>query len=113
MTAGYRIPANTAETEIVRLNSRFIAVAGYVGTVAEAREFIHERRKLHPDASHHVYAFRVGYGNSVQEGVSDDGEPSGTSGPPIMAVLRGSDLGDTVVVVTRYLAAPSWEPAAL
>lgn len=102
MATGYRIPVSTVETEIVRVNSRFIAAAGLAGTVAEAREFINERRKLYADASHHVYAFRAGYGNSVQEGMSDDGEPSGTSGPPIMAVLRGSDLGDTVVVVTRY-----------
>lgn len=55
-----------------------------------------------PDASHHVYAFRVGFGSSVIEGLSDDGEPSGTSGPPIMNVLRGSELGDTLIVVTRY-----------
>lgn len=54
------------------------------------------------DASHHVYAFRVGFGSSVIEGLSDDGEPSGTSGPPIMNVLRGSELGDTLIVVTRY-----------
>jgi len=102
MTTGYRIPASMAQVEIVRVNSRFIAAAGFASTVADAREFINAQRKLYPDAAHHVYAFRVGYGNSVQEGMSDDGEPSGTSAPPIMAVLRGSDLGDTVIVVTRY-----------
>jgi uncharacterized YigZ family protein len=55
-----------------------------------------------PDATHHVYAFKIGYGASVSEGLSDDGEPSGTSGPPTMAVLRGADLGDIVLVTTRY-----------
>ena len=55
-----------------------------------------------PDASHHVYAFRAGYGNSVIEGMSDDGEPAGTSGPPTLAVVRGSDIGDIVLVTTRY-----------
>jgi uncharacterized YigZ family protein len=55
-----------------------------------------------PGASHHVYAFRAGYGKSVIEGMSDDGEPSGTAGPPILAVLRGTDIGDTIIVVTRY-----------
>lgn len=55
-----------------------------------------------PDANHHVYAFKIGHGASVQEGVSDDGEPSGTSGPPTLAVLRGADIGDTLVVTTRY-----------
>jgi uncharacterized YigZ family protein len=54
------------------------------------------------DASHHVYAFKVGYGSSVIEGLSDDGEPTGTAGPPVLAVLRGADLGDTVLVITRY-----------
>jgi uncharacterized YigZ family protein len=55
-----------------------------------------------PDASHYVYAFRAGYGNTVIEGVSDDGEPSGTSGPPILSILRGTDIGDIIVVVVRY-----------
>jgi uncharacterized YigZ family protein len=54
------------------------------------------------DASHHVYAFRIGYRNSVTEGMSDDGEPSGTAGPPVLAVLRGTEIGDVIVVVTRY-----------
>ena len=55
-----------------------------------------------PDATHHVYAFRIGHGTSVVEGMSDDGEPAGTSGPPTMAVLRGSGVGDVVLVTTRY-----------
>jgi uncharacterized YigZ family protein len=55
-----------------------------------------------PDASHHVYAFRIGYGNTTIEGMSDDGEPSGTAGPPVLAVLRGTNIGDILIVVTRY-----------
>ena len=55
-----------------------------------------------PAATHHVYAFRVGYGSSIREGMSDDGEPSGTSGPPALAVLRGAAVGDVVLVITRY-----------
>jgi uncharacterized YigZ family protein len=55
-----------------------------------------------PDASHHVYAFRAGYGNSITEGMSDDGEPSGSGGPPMLSVLRGADIGDICAVVTRY-----------
>ena len=54
------------------------------------------------DASHHPYAFRIGYGNSVTDGMSDDGEPGGTAGPPILAVLRGVTVGDIIIVVTRY-----------
>ncbi len=98
----YPIPARTTRVETVVVNSRFIATIGRADTVAEARQFIQAIRDEMPDATHHVYAFRVGYGGSVTEGMSDDGEPSGTSGPPVLAVLRGADLGDVVIVVTRY-----------
>jgi uncharacterized YigZ family protein len=54
------------------------------------------------NASHNVFAYVVGYGSSVIAGMSDDGEPGGTAGRPALAVLRGSGLGDTCVVVTRY-----------
>ena len=54
------------------------------------------------DASHNVPAYIIGGGNTVTEFCSDDGEPSGTSGKPALAVLRGSGLGDAAVVVTRY-----------
>ena len=102
MAQRYPIPAKTVRTEMTIKRSRFIATVGFADTVAAARAFIREIRAEMPDATHHVYAFRVGYGSSVQEGLSDDGEPAGTSGKPTMAVLRGSGLGDAVVVVTRY-----------
>lgn len=98
----YRVPKETVRVEHEVSRSRFIATLGNAETVAAARAFIADRRAESPDASHHVYAFRVGYGSSMTEGVSDDGEPSGTSGPPILAVLRGLEVGDIVVVVTRY-----------
>lgn len=99
---GYEIPAQTIRIENRVVNSRFIATIGPAFTVAEAKAFIKEIRAEMPDASHHVHAFKVGYGSSVTEGMTDDGEPSGTSGPPVLAVLRGADIGDTVIVVTRY-----------
>jgi uncharacterized YigZ family protein len=98
----YRRPAAIHRVELVELKSRFIGTAGRADTAEAVRAFIAGVRAEMPDASHHVYAFRAGYGNSVTEGMSDDGEPSGTAGPPVMAVLRGADIGDTVVVVTRY-----------
>lgn len=98
----YRIPAKTHRTETMVINSRFIATITLAESVSSAKELLSDIRAEMPDASHHVYAFRVGYGNSVNEGMSDDGEPSGTAGPPVMAVLRGADIGDTLVVVTRY-----------
>lgn len=98
----YLIPAETVRVETEVSRSRFIATLGMAETAEAARAFIAGVRAEMPDASHHVYAFRAGYGASVTEGLSDDGEPSGTSGPPIMAVLRGSPVGDIVLVVTRY-----------
>jgi uncharacterized YigZ family protein len=102
MQKPYFIPSEsvTIETEVSR--SRFIATVHYVESVESARSLLAKRRIDMLDANHHVYAFRIGHGSSVIEGLSDDGEPSGTSGPPIMAVLRGTSLGDTLVIVTRY-----------
>ncbi len=98
----YNVPANPCRVETRVANSRFIATIRRADTVKDAQAAIRETRKEMPDANHHVYAYKIGYPPSVSEGMSDDGEPSGTSGPPILAVLRGTDIGDTVVVVTRY-----------
>lgn len=98
----YLIPAEARVTEITIVNSRFITAAARADSVDSARRFIATRRAALPDASHHVYAYRIGYGGSVIEGMSDDGEPSGTSGPPTLAVLRGSPIGDVVLATTRY-----------
>lgn len=102
MTEPYLIPDgfHRIETEVAR--SRFIASVSFTPTVDDAKAFLGQIRAEMPDASHHVYAFRVGYGASVVEGMSDDGEPSGTAGPPVLAVLRGSKIGDIAIVVTRY-----------
>src|SRR5947209_14285779 len=102
MTPAYLIPTATTRIEQEVSRSHFIATLAKVESVAAARAFIASIRAEMPDASHHVYAFKVGYGSSVNEGLSDDGEPSGTSGPPVLAVLRGTDIGDVVLVVTRY-----------
>src|SRR5574341_2501417 len=102
MTAHYPIPAATIRIETRVANSRFVATIGEARTVADARGFIADVSAEFADATHHVYAFRVGYGGSVTEGMSDDGEPPGTAGRPALAVLRGADLGDVVLVITRY-----------
>jgi uncharacterized YigZ family protein len=98
----YLIPAQTIRIENVVVNSRFIATIDRADTVEAAKQFIQAVRHEMPDATHHVYAFKIGFGSSIIEGMSDDGEPSGTSGPPVLAVLRGANLGDVVIVVTRY-----------
>jgi uncharacterized YigZ family protein len=84
------------------LGSRFIATAGYAPSVERARALLQGIREEMPDASHHVYAFRVGFGSSVIEGMSDDGEPAGTAGPPVLSVIRGGPIGDLIIVITRY-----------
>ena len=98
----YPIPARTIRIENVVVNSCFIATIGRADTVQEAKAFIQAIRNEIPDATHHVYAFKIGFPPSVSEGMSDDGEPSGTAGPPALAVLRGADLGDVALVITRY-----------
>lgn len=96
------IPARETRTEIEVENSRFIATAAPVFSVEEARAFVGRIKEEFGDASHNVPAFLIGHGGSVVAHCSDDGEPSGTAGRPMLAVLQGSGLGDVVVVVTRY-----------
>ncbi|MCC5875310.1 MAG: YigZ family protein [Candidatus Sumerlaeia bacterium] len=100
--SGYPVPRRRVRVEHRQSNSRFIATLDRASTVEEAREQLRHVREEMPDASHHVHAMKVGHGASVIEGTSDDGEPAGTSGPPMLAVLRGSDIGDAILVVTRY-----------
>ena len=102
MSEGYRVPASPARAEIEISRSRFIASLGRTETAEIARTFIQAVRVEFADASHHVYAFRAGFPPAVTEGMSDDGEPTGTAGPPVLAVVRGSGAGDLTVVVTRY-----------
>jgi uncharacterized YigZ family protein len=96
------IPAEHLQIENRVVNSRFIADAAPAFSVDEAKSFISEVKANFPDASHHVPAFLIGHGNSVIAHCSDDGEPSGTAGRPVLSVLQGSGLGDIVIVVTRY-----------
>ncbi len=97
-----RVPAEEARIEMRVINSRFIATLAPAFTVEEARAFIDRIKEEFADATHNVPAFVIGHGASVTAHCSDDGEPSGTAGRPALAVLRGSGLGDAVVVVTRY-----------
>lgn len=102
MNGRYPIPAAETRTEIEVKNSRFIATAAPVFTVDEAKAFIKRIKEEFADASHNVPAYQIGFGASVIAHCSDDGEPSGTAGRPMLAVIQGSGLGDIAVVVTRY-----------
>lgn len=98
----YLVPAETTEVETRAGNSRFLSVASRVRATSDVHDQLRDRRQTYPQANHHVYAFKVGYAPSVTEGMSDDGEPTGTSGPPTLAVLRGRDVGDCLVITTRF-----------
>ncbi len=96
------IPAAQASIEYEVNKSLFIAAAAPVFSLEEARSFISERKKKYQDASHNVSAFIIGTTQIEASGSNDDGEPSGTAGKPILAVLAGSDFTNISVVVTRY-----------
>jgi uncharacterized YigZ family protein len=96
------VPAREARHEIRVANSRFIAIVAPVMSPEDAKAFAGRIREEFPDATHHVTAFIIGHGNSVTTHCHDDGEPSGTAGRPVLAVLQGSGLGDAAVVVVRY-----------
>ena len=99
---GAIIPASRFSTEIRIANSRFIATIAPAFTVADAKAFIREINDFYPDASHNVPVYQIGFGPSVTAHCSDNGEPSGTAGRPALAVLAGSGISDTVLVITRY-----------
>jgi uncharacterized YigZ family protein len=91
----------TVETEIK--HSRFIAALRRVEDAESAQDFVQSQRRAYPDARHHCFAYIVGNGPSERlERSSDDGEPGGTAGIPMLQVLRTRDLVDVAVVVTRY-----------
>ncbi|MBQ0028493.1 MAG: YigZ family protein [Lachnospiraceae bacterium] len=87
--------------EIVEKKSRFIATAIHVESEEEALLHIEGFRKKYWDARHNCYAFILGMGSETMR-FSDDGEPSGTAGKPILEVLKGRELTNTLVIVTRY-----------
>ena len=89
----------SAEYEVKR--STFIGYCKPVSTPEEANAFVDEIRKKHSDARHNVYAWVLKKNINLQK-YSDDGEPSGTAGLPVMSVLTKNELTDLAVVVTRY-----------
>lgn len=91
----------SGEHELEVKKSRFLCALARVTDEAEAREFVQQRRKLHHDARHHCSAFVLGDLGEVQKS-SDDGEPAGTAGVPMLEVLRHHEITNVVAVVTRY-----------
>lgn len=99
----YRVPARPVRVEDRIEKSRFIASAARAPSAEDARAFVDSLRAEFPDATHHCFAFVAGPpGGSSAIGASDDGEPAGTAGRPMLNVLMNSGVGEIVVVVTRY-----------
>ena len=96
------IPAAETRVELTVVNSRFIATIAPAFSVDQARAFVGRVRAEFSDASHNVPAYVIGHGATTMAHCHDDGEPSGTAGRPMLAVLQGSGLGDVALVVTRY-----------
>ena len=89
----------TSRIEIKK--SVFIGHCASVETPAQAADFIAKERKKYPDARHVCYAWRTG-GEAANQKSSDDGEPSGTAGQPLLSLLTDNDLNNTIICVTRY-----------
>lgn len=98
---GLKIVFEGGEGEIVEKKSRFIATVKPVHSEQEAIDFINELKKKYWDATHNCSAFVVGSRQEIQR-CSDDGEPQGTAGRPMLDVLLGEEIHDVAVVVTRY-----------
>ena len=89
-------------SEVVEKKSRFICNAMQVNNKEEAETQIKQLKKKYHDARHNCYAYRILDGDVVIEKSSDDGEPSGTAGAPMISILQKNNLCNILVVVTRY-----------
>lgn len=99
--SNYKTVYRGGTAEIVEKKSRFIAHSAHVESEEEALAFIEQIKKKYWDARHNCHAFSVGVTNETAR-CSDDGEPAQTAGKPMLDVLMGQQLKNTVVVVTRY-----------
>lgn len=103
MSDAYPVPAATAEVESEVKKSRFIARALPCDSREQALVHLAEARADYPDARHHCWAYQLGSpGNPVSAAMSDDGEPGGTAGKPILNVIAHRGIGDLMVIVIRY-----------
>ena len=97
----YRTIAEPAEGFFKDKGSKFISFVFPISSENEAKIYLLELRELHPKANHHVYAYRLGLDRMTYR-LSDDGEPSGSSGRPILNTLYSKEITNILVVVVRY-----------
>ncbi|GKX64493.1 YigZ family protein [Pragia fontium] len=99
----YQVPSEAVTFEEEIKKSRFITYLAPASGVDMAKLFIQQVKDQHPTARHHCWAFVAGAPHDSQQlGFSDDGEPSGTAGKPMLAQLMGSGVGEIATVVVRY-----------
>jgi len=98
----YFMPFRPVEAQLVVKHSRFIAWLIPISNRAAIDEALQMRRKKNPDATHHCFAWRIGFDHELRAFGSDAGEPSGTAGKPILQALESRRLTNAICVVTRY-----------
>ncbi len=102
MTTSYSIPAGDNKVELEIKRSKFITYVTSASNRQEAEAFVKQLKTKHPQANHVCWAYIAGSPDSTERSMSDDGEPSGTAGMPMLKVLQYSGLGDVAVAVVRY-----------
>jgi uncharacterized YigZ family protein len=99
----YPVPANQVETLYEIKKSKFIAFAAFANSRESAMLLLEGVKQQYPDARHHCWAYVFGNPSMpTSAAMADDGEPSGTAGKPILNVLQHKDIGDIMIIVTRY-----------
>lgn len=100
MNDKFLVPLKEAKAEITEKKSLFIGRIKRVDTEEQALSYLEEIRKLHRDATHNVYAYRIRENNIAR--FSDDGEPAKTAGAPIMDLILNENITNVIIIVTRY-----------
>ena len=98
----YKTIEKNISAELVEKKSKFIANIFYIESKEEAEEIIKNTNKKYHDARHNCYAYRVFNNEEIIEKSSDDGEPSGTAGAPMLTIISKNNLINILVIVTRY-----------
>ncbi len=103
MSKSYLVASAAVEEETIVNRSRFICYLSPCTSTEEARALVKIQQANHPQASHHCYAYLSAAPDDSQHyGFSDDGEPSGTAGKPMLSMLQGGNVGEVCAVVVRY-----------
>lgn len=98
----FKIPTKPTVYELVEKRSRFITYCEQIANEQEFKAFLNRLKQQYPDARHYCYGFRIGPLTSALRGFSDDGEPSGTAGMPILNVIDHSEFSNVAIIILRY-----------